>query len=415
MKFKHYSSNRWNGNAALFFFFLLIVLPFFRFEAHSQSPVLSQKSTISVITCGPGPSLYEAFGHSAIRVLDSLNGIDVMFNYGVFDFNQPNFYGNFAKGYMRYMLGVTPTEEFIYQYKYYKRSVREQVLNLDSNQKQAVVNHLTINIKPENREYYYAYFDNNCSTKIIELLDSALSHSVVWNRTSTEGDVSYRDLIHQYTVFQPWGRLGIDLGLGSLIDKPILGHQFDFLPDFVERDLNRAGIGNEVTSRPLVSQTKTLYESDYFFGKPSFWMHPSLVFSLFLFISIVGYFYFPPRSRVGILWPSILLFLSGILGCLLASIWVFTNHIYAAWNYNLLWANPLFLLLGVALAWKPSSVHSILRGLRYYLAAVIFFWFVLPQEMNWALLPFVGALQVSLWKGQKMVSDFQDIQAQKPI
>lgn len=413
MKFKLYFRKRQGRNVVLFFIVSLLFLPVFIFETHSQSPVLSPKSTISVITCGPGPSLYEAFGHSAIRVLDSLNGIDVMFNYGVFDFNQPNFYGNFAKGYMRYMLGVSPTDEFIYQYKYYKRSVREQVLNLDSLQKQAVIEHLTINIKPENREYYYAYFDNNCSTKIIEVLDSALNHSVVWNRTSTDGEVSYRALIHQYTVFQPWGRLGIDLGLGSLIDKPIVGNQFDFLPDFVERDLNRAGIGTEVTSRPLVSQTKTLYESDYFFGKSSFWMHPSIVFSLFLFISIVGYFYFPNTSRAGTIWSSILLVLSGILGCILSSIWVFTNHIYAAWNYNLLWANPLFLFLGLSLLWKPSSVQAILGGLRFYLAAVIFFWFVLPQEMNWALLPFVGALQISLWKRQRIESSYPTLQIQK--
>jgi hypothetical protein len=387
---------------------ILFVLSFglfgFHFEAHSQDPVLSPKSSVSIITCGPGPSLYEAFGHSAIRVVDSLKGMDLMFNYGVFDFNQPNFYGNFAKGYMRYMLGVSPTEEFLFQYKYYKRSVREQVLNLDSSQKQAILTHLSINLKPENREYYYAYFDNNCSTKIIELLDSALSKKVIWQSTSADGEVSYRSLIHQYTVFQPWGRLGIDVGLGSLIDKPILGRQFDFLPDFVERDINRARIGNEVTAIPLVSQSRTLYESDYFFGKPPIWMHPGFVFSLILLISVFGFFYFPFGTRAGNLWSALLLISTGLLGWVVTSIWFFTNHIFASWNYNILWANPLFLFVGIGLIWKPAAFRSIASGIFVYLAAILLLWFVLPQEMNVFLLPLVGALLVSFWKREKSES-----------
>lgn len=368
----------------------------------AQAPILSKGASISVLTCGPGPSLYEAFGHSAIRVADSLNGIDLVFNYGVFDFNQPNFYGNFAKGYMRYMLGLNPTEEFLFQYKYYKRSVREQVLNLDSIQKQAIINYLTINLKQENREYYYAYFDNNCSTKIIELLDSALQHQVIWEQVKTDGKASYRSMIHQYTVFQPWGRLGIDLGLGALIDKPIVGGQFDFLPDFVEKDLARAKIGNEVTGLPLVSTSRTLYESDYFFADAPRWMQPSFIFSILLLISI-GLSFLKSAVRLKNVWTGFLFLIAGILGCVLTAIWFFTNHVYAAWNYNLIWANPLFLLVPFYIIWKPQNVNGIFAGIRFYLAAGLLLWFLMPQELNLNLLPFVGALFFSVWKRKTSV------------
>lgn len=382
------------------FFFYLIFILLLAFEANAQNPILSSKAKISVITCGPGPSLYEAFGHSAIRVKDSILGYDLVFNYGVFDFNQPNFYGNFAKGYMRYMLGVSPFEEFLFQYKYYKRSVREQLLNLDSAQKQSIINYLSINLRPENREYYYAYFDNNCSTKIIELLDSALNHKIRWTPTLSDGMVSYRSLIHQYTVFQPWGRLGIDLGLGSKIDQPIAGKQFDFLPDFVENDIARARIGNEIDGIPLVSENKFLYQSDYTFGFFEFWTHPSYIFSIILFFSILTWLFFPIYSLVRKIWTGILFTFAGILGFVLALIWFFTNHIYAAWNFNILWANPVFLFLGISTWYWIPRFPRLAKGLVWYICSILVVWFFIPQDLNVNLLPLVAAMALSISSNQ---------------
>ncbi|HOY96006.1 MAG TPA: DUF4105 domain-containing protein, partial [Catalimonadaceae bacterium] len=174
----------------------------------SQTVPLSAQARISLITCGPGEALYEAFGHSAIRVSDPTQSLDLVFNYGMFDFNQENFYGNFAKGSMRYMLGVSSTSDFIDQYRRFNRTVREQVLNLDSNEKRAIVEYLSKNLLPENREYFYDYFDNNCSTKIIELLDSALQRKVIWTFAQPQGTVTFRSMIYDYTTYQDWGRFG---------------------------------------------------------------------------------------------------------------------------------------------------------------------------------------------------------------
>jgi len=114
-----------------FVFFYLIQISVYAQTEYGAKPTLSNQARVSILTCGPGPELYEAFGHSAVRISDPLQSLDLVFNYGMFDFNQENFYGNFAKGSMRYMLGLSNFQDFLFQYRHYKRSVREQVLNLD--------------------------------------------------------------------------------------------------------------------------------------------------------------------------------------------------------------------------------------------------------------------------------------------
>ena len=75
------------------YFFILLLVSILQ-NIQSQEYKLSKQSEISIITVGPGDILYEAFGHSAIRVSDPVIGMDNIFNYGLFDFNQPNFYTN---------------------------------------------------------------------------------------------------------------------------------------------------------------------------------------------------------------------------------------------------------------------------------------------------------------------------------
>lgn len=383
---------------------LLTLVCFLPQYANAQSIAkLSDKARVSLITCGAGPILYEAFGHSAVRISDPGLGMDVVFNYGIFDFNQPNFYGNFALGYMRYQLGASPADEFLYQYRYFKRSVREQVLNLDSSQKQAVFDYLNVNLLPENQEYYYDYFYNNCSTKIVEMLDSALKNQVVWHPAAMEGKGSYRKLIHQYTVFQPWGRLGIDLGLGAVIDQPINGQQLDFLPDGLERDVFRAEVRKGTVLVPLTLSSSVLYDAPAFYGDDPYWLSPGFVFSFLLFLSILLVWKSDSLFRFMRIWRSIQFLLVGILGWVELLIWILTNHKAAAWNFNLLWANPLFLFLGAVWPWIEGRFPSIRILLLYYLGAVLALWFFLPQELNPVLIPLVMSLFVLAWGDKKQL------------
>jgi hypothetical protein len=370
----------------------LLFCVFAHFSVRADAPALSAQSRVSILTCGPGALLYEAFGHSAVRVSDPTQALDLVFNYGVFDFNQENFYGNFAKGSMRYMLGVSTWTEFQEQYRRDHRSIREQVLNLDSAEKQAVVSYLSINLLPENREYFYDYFDNNCSTKILELLDSALSRRVVLNYSEVEGKASFREMIYDYTTYQPWGRLGIDLGLGSVIDRKLKGSQLNFLPDELEKTISRASIRRGMIDYPLVIENHILFESPVYFGAGSFLFSPGFLFSVVLLLSCLAWYKsgsipFPFKLLRSLLFTS-----AGLLGCVQLSIWLFTNHKSAAWNYNLLWANPIFFAVGLLIWFYEKPMRVFLVGFRYYLLLLLILWFIVPQHLNTDLLPLVASL-----------------------
>ena len=91
--------------ATLFFWLICFTLSAQNPQSSSKSPSLQ----VSLITCGPGEELYSKFGHSALRIRDVSQGFDVIYNYGLFDFNAPNFYLNFVKGKLRYFLGKHDT------------------------------------------------------------------------------------------------------------------------------------------------------------------------------------------------------------------------------------------------------------------------------------------------------------------
>lgn len=383
---------------ACVFLFFCRTLP-----AQDLFPVLSGKARVSVLTCGPGQELYEAFGHSAVRIQDPALGLDLVFNYGMFSFNQENFYVNFARGYMKYTLGYTYFNDFVNEYRLAGRSVREQVLNLDSAGRQSVLAFLAHNLQPGNREYYYHYFRQNCSTKIIDLLDSALNHRVVWRQAEWMGSTSYRARIHDYTIHQPWGRLGIDLGLGPAIDRPITPPDLNFLPEEVEKNLSRAGLllggGIEV---PLVSESRVLHETRVFWGGHRF--GPGYIFSLLFFAALFAFF------RTGV-FPAILralekmvFSLSALTGMVMLSVWLFTNHVDSAWNLNLLWANPLWFALVFAPGKLSRRFPAIRRFLFFYFMGLCGLWYFLPQELNPELIPLVlsqallvtGSFRISL-------------------
>lgn len=384
----------------LIFLPLIFFCSFSLWAQDGSRPVLSGKARISVITCSSGMELYEAFGHSAVRIQDPQQGMDLVFNYGVFDFEQENFYGNFAMGYLKYMLGLSSMDDFMYAFKRDNRSVREQVLNLDSVEKQKILGYLEVNLRAENRMYFYDYFYNNCSTKIAELLDSALGHSVVWSHARPVGKQSFRSLIRQYTLFQHWGRLGIDLGLGAPIDKPIRPRDLDFLPNGLEQDLNRATISRAGVMFPLVIENKILFQAPAAFGEGPVWFQPSFIFSVFLLVSVFLFLKSKDLFKIRKIWALLLLFLVSVLGWVELLIWLLTNHKAAAWNYNILWANPVWLLLvlyQVAYRHKNVWLHS---GMRFYYSAILVLWFLLPQQINENLIPLVIALFVNALPGE---------------
>jgi len=240
--------------------YLALLFPLHAFGQFDFRP--SDQLQMSVITCGPSQEeLYTAFGHSAIRVLDKANNFDAVFNYGVFDFKQPNFYLNFARGFLYYKLGVYDYQAFKANYIYDNRYVHEQVLNLTSEQKLKLFNYLLVNARPENQTYLYDYFYNNCATKIRDVVVDALGKDVVaFDGSYVKTNYTIRDLTDIYLAEQPWGDLGIDICLGLPMDKKASPYEYMFLPDYIESGFDHATIVTDGKTLPLVSSKNIVYE-----------------------------------------------------------------------------------------------------------------------------------------------------------
>ena len=353
---------------------------------------LSEEAEISVLTMGPWQGqVFTAFGHSAFRVYDPINRIDAAYNYGVFDFDQPNFYLNFARGNNLYMLGVMSYPHFEYSYISDNRYIHEQLLNLRPHQKQRLFDFLQWNARPENRQYLYDYFYDNCATKIPEVTLKVFGDSVVFDGSYVTTDYSFRELTDLYLDEQPWGDLGIDIGLGLPTDKIATPYEYMFLPDYVESGFEHASIMQNGNWEPLVKKTNIIYESypeDY---SPGFF-HPLTVFMLFLVLTLYVSYRDLKRRKVSMYYDAVLFSVLGLLGVCLLLLWTATSHQAAAKNFNLLWALPTHLVAVIAFARQPSWLTKYFLAVAVVTTLLLITWALLPQKLHYSLIPFVMAI-----------------------
>lgn len=371
--------------------FCLLFISGFTLSAQTN---LSNEAEISVITCGPWHGeLYAAFGHSAFRVYDPQNNIDEAYNYGVFNFNQPNFYLNFARGYLYYKLGVYHYQDFKNDYIYYNRYVHEQVLNLSPEQRQRVYDFLQWNARPENQYYRYDYFYDNCATKIRDVIVTVFKDSVHFDGSYITDPQSFRDLTDQYLVPHPWGDLGIDICLGLPMDKVASPYEHMFLPDYIESGFDHATIRQAGGIVPIVKEKRIVYESRPENFSHSF-PHPLYVFTAFLVLAIVLSVVDFRRKKLSN-WFDVLLFgLTGMIGWLLLFLWTATDHQAAARNLNILWALPTHLIAAIAIATNRSWLKKYFLFTSVFVVLVLIAWPFLPQELNLSLIPVVLTLCV---------------------
>jgi Domain of unknown function (DUF4105) len=370
---------------------LLVALLSVTFGIRAQIK-LSPEAHISVITCGPWQGeLYSAFGHNAIRVYDPEQRINEAYNYGVFDFNQPHFYLNFARGYLYYKLGVWDYPGFAKMYIYENRFVHEQVLNLTARQKQKVYDFLQWNALPENQYYRYDYFYDNCASRIRDVFVNVLKDSVAFDGSYIHTEYTIRDLTDLYLGHQPWGDLGIDICLGLPMDKVVSPYEYMFLPDYIESGFDHAYIYHGRERLPLVARTINVYESrdeDPPKGLP----HPLLVFGLLAILVVVLSIYDIGRKKLSTWFDALLFGLAGMIGLLLICLWFFTDHKAAAKNFNLLWALPthLFAVVTIGRTQNWTRLYFLITAIISIL--LLFFWQILPQALNYSLIPVVIAL-----------------------
>ncbi|WP_192347740.1 DUF4105 domain-containing protein [Algoriphagus sp. Y33] len=366
-----------------------VVSLFFLLTVSGLCPVIADQYQISLLTCDPGEEIYSSFGHSGIRVIDLTTGRDMVFNYGTFDFGAPNFVLNFAGGRLDYYLSVSTFDRFIAEYDYFNRSVREQILDLNEQQKLDLIRFLETNYLPENRAYRYDFFFDNCATRVRDAISAVLGDQLVWHDEEQEAvDKSFRELIDEMVYYMTWSDLGIDLALGSRLDRDATPLEEQFLPKYVEGAFSRAEIQGDGPSRPLVKESRAILD----FEKPEgsfgavnpywiFWV----VAIIFTVLTFVGF----KKKKLYIGFDVSLFGILGVIGLVMAWLWVYSLIPSTKWNWNILWAFPGHLVLALALlkkTVKPWVLHYLLFALIMADAAVVF-WILGWQSFHPSLVP----------------------------
>ena len=356
------------------------------FTAHSQRfdttrLNYSAKARITLLTCSPGNALYSAFGHTSIRVVDPEINKDVVYNYGIFNFNTPNFYLKFARGMLKYMVARYPTIYFLREFRNEKRQVLEQEINLTPAEKKQFLDVLEDNfIDPNKRYYLYDFFYNNCASQIRDILKKEFNPITPKEDTP---DSTFRQMLDVYIADQPWVDLGIDLLLGVPVDKKADAFNQMFLPDYLCYNMSQwkkqSGELLLGKPRPLVPGTAKITQPAPGYNQPLY------VFWALFGVVLLTTFLFKSHRLKRALDGFFLLFI-GLAGIFLLFMWVGTNHDATQVNLNVLWANPLYFFLAFGV-WANRGIKLTFRMMLLVNILLLASWTFFPQKFHFSLIP----------------------------
>ena len=355
---------------------------------------LSERAKISILTFGPGTEVYSIWGHTAIRIQDPINRIDKVYNYGTYDFETPNFLAKFIRGKLEYALSVQRYHRTISAYKREKRWIKEQVLNLEQQEIIKLYDLLEENYKPENKYYKYDFLFDNCATRPAQIIVNSSVNSIEF---LDNYELTYRNILDEHLIHNPWADFGIDLIIGSLADKNANAMDQMFMPVYIYRYFATAKF-SATEDIPLVSQEKFVAEE----GKLEWAYTPSLLkplaVTLYLFIlEILLLIQVLRRKKRLFAWyDNLWFFMIGMGSLLLLFMWFGTDHIPTKNNWNLWWMNPLYFLLLPLI--KLSSRKPIAKVLFVMVILFLLASFFIPQQFHLAILPIIGVLGIKSYK-----------------
>jgi len=377
--------------ALLLALFLLVVAPARASVANAPGANLE----VALVTYGPGDIYWERFGHDAIELRDTASGEAVNFNYGVFDFNEKNFFLNFARGRMHYLMDAEPTGDEESYYVQVGRSITRQHLALTPGQAAALRDFLFWNLRPENAGYNYDYYVDNCTTRVRDALDKALGGVIKARLAAQAGGMSYRQQTDRLMSGQPWLMLLLDLGLGPYADQPMTAWSESFLPYELQTNLR------DIRVPDGHGDTQPLVQDEQLLSPNRLSVPPAQAPDLRLPLGAAGLAFAillaatARRARlVHALLATLYLVAAGLVGLLLLTLWTLTSH-HSAWaNANLLLFSPLAFLL-LRAVWQarrdiaPSRFANSVLILQLAAALVAMLLHLLPgtvqQNQPWIL------------------------------
>ena len=312
--------------------FLLVLI--FKNSAFYSQVSLSENTTVSVLTCDKGNELYSIFGHTAFRIKDDTNSLDVVYNYGMFDFRTENFYLKFIKGDLQYFVAAYSFNEFFYQYNIENRSIYEQELRLSAAQKQQLFDDLNATLFSDKKYYTYKFIDRNCTTKVMDDINKMVGQNCV--KRTTDLDKTYREILYPYVENHFYENLGINIIFGKKVDQ--LGKKL-FLPKELMESLKTAKLDNIL----LAKKSKILFDATKIPSPISLWNNFYAFSAIFIVLL---------ASRKKWIYLS-LLGIFGTMGIFLSLVGLYSYHEEVAYNYNVLLFNPILLLL-LYFYWKKK-------------------------------------------------------------
>lgn len=353
---------------------------------------------VSLVTFYPGSDVYELFGHSEIRVTSPAHG-DTYFNYGVFDFNAPNFVYRFVTGETDYWCVAIPPAYVIAGHE--QRKLVEQELNITQKQARVLDSLLVNNARYGNNTYRYKYFSDNCATRPRDMVERAIQSQMTYDggSDSTISPLTFRSVMRHFTANYPWEQFGIDIVLGSSCDTLITWRQAMFVPMILRHAASQSTITTAAGVEPLVKREITLVDGDEagnILPATPFLLTPVSIAILVLIVSVVVTFFDIKRKRQSRWLDFVLLVFAGIAGCLITFLITMSSHEAVSPNYNILWLNPLLLVMAVLIWFKRAT--TVIKWLsRLYLlavAAIFVVWLTGLQVPNYAFIPLAVAFAI---------------------
>ena len=329
---------------------------------------LSNQSEISLVTFAPGDQLHAAFGHAVIWVRDPLQNIDKAYSYGTFDFNTDHFYWKFLKGTLPYSISFNSMNDLVYYYSQIEhRSIKVQTMHLDSLQKNTIYQALETNLLPENKNYRYQFFNDNCATRLRDIIEQAAPRAFQWPTYKNLAGLSYRDWMNRYLVPNSWVTLGMNLALGIPSNQKANASESCYLPDNLSLALEMAEVnGQKFADAPLqIYQAPEAVKAGFDVFGPVAMLQ--LLIAIIVFLSIK----FRNNARVLFRMDIVLFGVLGFLAWFIFFLATGTDHHVMAWNPASLMLFPLNFPLVI---WFARSTKKAIW--KHYLSVVCVLFFV---------------------------------------
>jgi hypothetical protein len=362
---------------------ITIVSLFFGRITYAQN---ENDTIVYLLTCKPGTEIYSIYGHNALRVVDRYSGTDLVYNWGVFDFETPNFAWKFARGRLDYMIDMGTMNSFLRVYFYEERGVISQRINLTPKNVRKLLELIEENLKPENVKYSYDFFYDNCATRIRDILENAADGKIYYPPDiESPKQQTFRDMIGEYQKPYQWLKFGIDLALGSPCDKKVSFRQRMFLPLEMQECLSKAVIHIDGRVVPLLQNPEIIIDYDMPVVKSSILLSPEIIFALILILLVI----FIPLIRKKTYINSIdifIFFIFSLLAVLMLFFNFFADHAQTKMNLNIIWLNPFIIICLILLIQNKTGIIWF-RLVFYFSILFLITSIILPQYFGSATVP----------------------------